>query len=432
MTSNSTPVLRDYYDVLEISRDASTDDIKKAYRKLAMKWHPDKNPHNFEEANAKFKEITEAQEVLSDNEKRQIYDKFGRDGLSQMGYGGVNVDAMNEMRDILRNLFNMHESNNENDIDSNNDIPDVVITKEFTLEQLCNDITINETIERVSLCKKCNAKGTSDGIEHNCEKCDGVGKQIHQMGFQQIIQECKSCKGTGIDIKIDKCKQCKGKRAEKEQIEVEFEIKKGAYNRLPIIIPNIGNEIPEEDRKDNNDSSKTRSNVVLVVTELPHNLYKRMFVISDKKEFVDPADLLMDLEISLADSLCGFQKEINHVNGSKILIRYNKCLKDGNIIIAENQGMPVYDSKSGKTGDLYISVKVNVPELSNETKNKLWQVLTGTSHREPFTKDAQHIVSIDDYQETIAKKMHKQEKKHQRKKGNMQNIHQNAQECHMQ
>ena len=420
----------DYYELLNVSRDASIDDIKKAYRKLAMKWHPDKNPHNSEEASAKFKEITEAHEVLSDDEKRQIYDKFGHAGLSQMGYGGVDAHAMDEMKDILKNLFNMHNMTSDNDSDDN--IPDVIITEELTLEQLYTGLTITKTVERVSLCKGCNSTGTDDGVEHACVSCNGVGKQIHQMGFQQMIQECKLCKGTGIDNKFDKCKSCKGKRADKEQIEVEFDIKKGAYNRLPIIIPNIGNEIPEEERKDSN---KSRSNVVLVIKEIPHDIYKRMFVISDKKEFADPADLLMELEISLADSLCGFQKEIQHISGSNILVKYNKCLKDGNIIVVENQGMFVHESKSGKTGDLYISIKVNIPELSNETKNKLWQLLTGTSHRVPFTKDAIHIVSIDDYQETISKKMHKQQKKQQKNQHNddSTNHHNNgAQECRMQ
>jgi DnaJ-class molecular chaperone len=394
---------RDYYEVIEVEKTATIEEITQSFRRLSKKWHPDKNHNNKEEAEEKFKELVEAKEVLCDDQKREIYDRHGFEGLSQNG--GVDMSHMEEM---IRNMFGggmggmggMHQQQEDK-------VPDVDITKEFTLEELYNGLTTTEQVERFSLCKKCNATGSSDGIEHKCVKCNGVGKsmKVMQVGpqmFQKIISSCDGCKGTGQSETVEKCKTCKGKRALKDKIELKFEIKPGGSGRNKIIITNEGNEIPVEERKNKNVS---RSDVILHIQEKRHESFKRHFQISGKKDYVDPADLLYELKISLAESLCGLQKDINHINGKIVTIKHSEYLKDGDIIVVPRLGMPVYDNS--KVGDLYVSVSVERPTLSSNVKNRLWQVLTETKYRE-VSKNAIDTFTIDQYQETINKKERKQ------------------------
>jgi DnaJ family protein A protein 2 len=406
---------KDYYQVLGVERNATEEEIRKAFRKLAIKWHPDKNPNNKEIAENKFKEITEANEVLSDPQKRQLYDQFGVDGLKQSGFPGAGGMDMNE---IMKNMFGMFGGRQEESV------PPIRIVKEYHLHQLYKGFTTKETIERVSLCKNCKSTGMADGLNHNCTKCNGVGHvvKLRQIGpgmVQQLQEACDTCHGTGKDGNYEKCKTCNGRIATKETVEIEFTVEAGSFgtraNQTEIIIKNMGNEIPLDERRNSSD----RSDIIIFIQEIPDPLYKRHFVIPNKKDYPDPADLLFEINISLAESLCGFQKDIEHISGNTISIKYDDVLKHGDIIVIPCNGMP----KTGKNkyGDLYISVKVDNPKLNPETKRRLWQLLTGKSYKEDTGKDSIMSVTIDDYQPEIIKK-NKKNSKNNRKSGSIRDF----------
>lgn len=364
-----------YYDVLGVEKTATLEEIKKAYKKLAIKWHPDKNPDNVEEAESKFKELSEAYEVLSDSEKRKIYDTHGIEGLRNGGFSGPSSGFM---EDLIRQMFGGHGD------DDDDDIPPVEITEDCTLEDLYNGKVVKKKIARHSLCQDCEGTGCEDKIDHTCKKCNGNGIIIKmiQMGpmIQQIRENCKDCNGDGIDKHTKKCKKCNGIKAIKEQYEVNFEIPKGAFAnpREPIVIENVGNEIPLNERSKTR--GKSRSDVVVHINELKHSTYKRMFVIKNIKESIDPADLLMDLEIDLAESLCGFQKKIKHIDDKELVFDHDTLLKENDIFKVKNKGMPRVGENS--YGDLYVNIKVKYPkEIPNSIKHRLWQLLTNTPYK---------------------------------------------------
>jgi DnaJ-class molecular chaperone with C-terminal Zn finger domain len=387
-----------YYDILNISSDASMEQIKSAYKKLAVKWHPDKHTNNKEEAEQKFKEILTAYQVLSDPEKRELYDKYGEEGLER---GEVDIPNMDE---ILRNL-NIFGFNIDDDFDDE-PVPDIQFVREFTLEELYFGTSVKETIERANICKYCNGTGSSDSIEHKCEQCLGVGfkEKMHMLGpgmFQRFRDVCKACKGKG-ELITEKCKKCDGNKIVKEVIKLEFEVKPGAYNRTIVTIENQGHEIPKNMQLN---KKKKRSNVVMCIKELPHPIYKRMFVIKEKINVPNPADLFRNYEISLSSSICGLNEKVDHISGKKIYVKYDKIIKNGAILVIPGYGMPDLDNKS-KFGDLYLHINIIDQELDNIKKTKIYSILEGKPQKLP-SKNSIDMVKIEDYQENIKKRERK-------------------------
>ena len=386
---------KDYYELLGIDKSADDATIKKAYRKLAVKYHPDKNIDNKAEAEIKFKEIAEAYEVLSNPDKRQKYDKFGHAGLQESG-AGPSPDFFN---DIMKNFFGMGAAAQEEDV------PDIEITEEVTLEELFVGKTVKRQIHRHSLCKPCNATGCADGKEHKCKNCNGNGVVIKQVRMGPMIQhmheKCNVCNSTGVEKNTVMCSTCGGKRAVRESKVVEIHIPKGAASKNIITIHNEGNEIPADERRGN----KSRSNINIVIQEKPHPALKRMFVIRGKKDDPDPADLLLEAEISLAESLCGFQRKIRQLDGSEFNFEVNNLIKHGEVIVIKGKGMPVLN-KDNEYGDMFISFSVKYPdEIPKQTKLRLWQLMTNTSYP---TKDKENanmveILPIDKYQPKVKK-----------------------------
>lgn len=373
---------RDYYEILGIAKNSTPEEIRKAYRKLAVRWHPDKNPDNKVESDAKFKEISEAYEVLSNEENRNKYDKFGHEGLRNDGYNGPTSDFM---EDIFKHMFGGMGGGMGSGMrgdDDDDDVPPIQIQENCTLEELYVGKKIKKKIERHNPCAKCNGTGNEDGIEHPCKKCNGQGVTVKviQMGpmmFQQSHEKCKSCNGTGRDMSVKKCSKCKGTRINKEEVEITCEIPKGAYMKHHIIIENMGNEIPVNERR----NGKTRSDVIVFVNEITHDKFKRMFIIKGKKDYPDPADLLLEIDIDLADSLCGLQKKIKHIDGSEFTINHESIIKHGDVFVIENKGMPKMDLP-GKYGDLYVSIKINYPdEIPKNIQTRLYQLLTNKPYK---------------------------------------------------
>lgn len=369
-----------YYELLEIPENASESEIKIAYRNLARKWHPDKNPDD-PQAEEKFKEIKNAYDVLIDPQKRELYNRYGDDmnqhlnGVNEGGFGGFPFD-MRGFEKMFGGMHGMHGMRRQEP-----DIPSLRVAKEFTTDQLYDGGKFKETITRFNICKKCLGKGTHDGKEHPCTKCRGtrMTMNIRQHG-NMIIQQpgrCDRCINTnGIEPNVEMCQTCNGKVAIEETAEVEFTVKPGSYGGMEIIIENYGNEIPEGERKQN----RSRSDVIIIIQEKPNDDFIRMFSFGDRKK-ANPADLLHRMKISLAESICGLNRKINHIANKTLYVKYNEMLRHNDIIVIKNEGMPKLNNDgTNSCGDLYILIEVERENLTKNVKNRIWQILTETPY----------------------------------------------------
>jgi DnaJ-class molecular chaperone len=395
---------RDYYEILGIDKNADDKTIKKAYKTLANKVHPDKNPNNIEEATEKFKEVTAAYEVLSNPDKRKIYDEHGEEGLKHAGSADMSDNPFN---DFMKHMFNMAPEQN-NTIE----IPDIEIDYELTLEEMFTGIKVKKNITRKNLCNDCEGTGFADKKEHKCSNCQGQGKsvRIQRMGpmVQQIIEPCRPCQGRGIDRNINPCNKCHGKTTLSEDHELDFAIPAGSFGGLTLVSQNRGNEIPHKYRK-----GQERSNVKITLKMKNHNTYNRMFIIENKKHVANPADLLHEINILLVESLCGVNRTIKYLDGTDIKITCNKIIKDGTIMILQGKGMPIINST--EKGDLYIKFNVLYPcEISLESKKKIWNALSNTNIEIPQENNLINLEDInlnaksDDYKKFNQHNQHNQ------------------------
>jgi DnaJ-class molecular chaperone len=382
---------KDYYKILGVNRDADEQAIKKAFRKLAIENHPDKNKSP--EASEKFKEINEAYSVLLDKEKREIYDRYGEEGLQNSGQNSGQHHDHGDLEEMLQNLFGGRGRQQREE-----SVPDVMVECEVTLEEMFKGTIKKKKIERHSLCEECNSTGFEDGKKHACTACKGSGftTRTIQIGpgmLQQMRENCRSCKGTRNDNNFKKCVKCDGDCLIEETVEYDIPIAAGVFEGYTITFDNQGNEIPKDKRRNN----KTRSNIVVVIKQKQHNRFRRNFIIEGKKNTQNPADLLMELQITLAESICGFRKKITHVDNTEINIESNNIIKSGDILVIPNKGMPVMSSIENK-GDMYIVFKVIYPEnLDKQMKNTIWATLTKTTYPlvDKKPKDTIDLVDVD-------------------------------------
>lgn len=369
-----------YYDLLGVKKSASESEIKKAFRKLALKWHPDKNPNNRDTAEKKFKEINEAYQILSDGDKRKVYDKYGKEGLKEQGMG-FNPQDMGGISEILKQMFGdglfggMGGMSGRNR-DPASQIPPVTTHQQVSLEDIYKGTTLTIHIERYTLCDPCNATGNSDGMDHDCQKCNGDGYvvQIQRMGpiIQQIKAHCKECNGKGTTGNVKKCKHCNGNSANKGKHKITFSIPKGINNGQVIEIQNQGNHIPEKHR-----STYERSSVRIIIKTKPHKVFKRGNVVVNRRK--DQSHLFVSLNITLAEALCGFQKTIRYLDGTDLVIEEDKITKHEEVKVIVGYGL---QTPRGK-GNLYVQYNVRFPkehELSKSKKTEIYKLLTN----EPF------------------------------------------------
>jgi len=357
-----------YYKVLGVNTDATEDDIKKNYRNLAKKWHPDKNPNNREEAEKKFKEIGEAYSILSDPVKKKIYDKYGIDGLKGSEGGGHDFGGVNPFEMFSQMMGGM--------MGNNNGVEDLITQIEVDLETLYSGATVEQEVKRFSVCDKCNGAGGKNGVDITCKKCKGQGHMLGQLGPGMFTQmPCKDCKATGIANSTDKCKKCDGQKFAKETATIQVTIPKGAFMKFPIIIENEGHAIPPNEVEK---GGTTRSNLVFVIVEEQHDVFKRGFVIPEKRK-IDQSDLLIEFEIPFIDSLIGFTKEIKHLDGRVLNFKYDEPCRHGDIVVVMKEGMPDIHNAT-KKGDLFVKITVEHPKnitLTQSGKQQLHKLLTG-------------------------------------------------------
>lgn len=362
----------DYYSVLGVDKNANQDDIKKSYRKLAVKWHPDKN--NDPKATDMFKKISEAYDILSDPEKRKVYDQFGKDGLNNRG---MNFTP----EDIFRNVFGENSPFGMSGLFSNGMFPpgmfqhsnsqqqNIEIVEQIKLKDVFTGKNIRKDFNRNSICTTCKGTGSDDGIERTCKTCNGKKLIQQQTRIGPMISistvQCPSCKGNGTASDSHMCKKCNGSKLINDTYSIDINIPIGCADGEIYVIENVGHF---------DLSTKKRGNIIVKISIEQDDKFIRNSVINGKIR-LGGSELLMQINITLAESLCGFTKTINHIDGRDITFSIKNIIKNGDLYTINGEGMP--SKTTGKKGNLHILFNIEyMQSLSLEKRKALWEILT--------------------------------------------------------
>ncbi|XP_028798873.1 chaperone protein dnaJ A6 [Neltuma alba] len=333
-----------YYEILGVSKSASQDELKKAYKKAAIKNHPDKGGDP-----EKFKELAQAYEVLSDPEKREVYDQYGEDALKD-GMGGGGGGPFHNPFDIFESFFggSAFGGGSSSRGRRKKHGEDVVHTLKVSLEDLYNGTTKKLSLSRNVLCPKCKGKGSKSGTAGRCFGCQGTGMKVttRQIGLgmiQQMQHVCPDCRGSGEVIsERDKCPQCKANKVTQEKKVLEVHVEKGMQQGQKIVFEGQADEAPDTIAGD----------IVFIVQVKEHPKFKRKH-----------DDLYVEHNLSLTEALCGFQFVITHMDGRQLLIKSNpgEVVKPGQYKAINDEGMP-HHNRPFMRGRLYIQFNVDFPD----------------------------------------------------------------------
>lgn len=342
---------RDYYDVLGVSRDADERALKKAYRDLAMQYHPDRNPDN-DEAEAKFKEAAEAYEVLSDADKRSVYDRFGHEGLSGRagaggpGFGSVD-DIFSQFGDIFGDIFGFGRQQRS----SNGPRPgaDLRLDMELSFEEAVRGIQKEVEVGRHAECTTCTGSGAKPGTQPvACGTCGGRGQVHHSQGFFTLSSTCPQCRGTGKTIK-DPCQDCKGAGVVEERKTVLVKIPPGVDHGTRLRIRNEG----EAGRM-----GGQRGDLYVFLHVRPSDVFER-----------DGADIHLKAEISFVQAALGCELEIPTLDEpKKITVKHGTQF--GDTLVLENHGIP-HVNRPNQRGSLIVHFAVTIPTKLDSKQREL-------------------------------------------------------------
>lgn len=355
--------MADYYDTLELSRNATQDEIKKAYRKKAVKYHPDKNPGDVE-AEKRFKEISEAYEVLSDEKKRQLYDRYGQAGLSGAAAGpggGRGFESMDEALRTFMNAFggmggeSIFESFFGGDMSGGGGgramrqgaSKRVNITLSF--EEAARGVDKEIAITNLSSCGTCRGLGTTDPQNiKKCSRCGGAGQVYEQRGFFAMSATCPQCHGEGKMI-TNPCKSCHGEGLVKEKQHVKVHIPAGIDTGMRLKMSGYG---------DAGQGGGPPGDLYVFVTVESHEVFER-----------EGNDIILDLPISFSEAALGCKKEVPALGSHVCRISIPEGTQTGKIFRIKGQG---FASVQGQVkGDLLVRVIVETPTRLNEKQKAL-------------------------------------------------------------
>ena len=370
------------YDTLGINKNATDNEIKKAYRKLAMKFHPDKN-HGNKQAEDKFKEISSAYEILSDKKKRDTYDKFGLDAVNNSG-GGINPE------DIFSNLFSGDDSPfgmfgggspfGGRRQKPKTRSPDRIEELDVSLEDFYNSSKIDINLKKKSICMACRGTGAKDPNSIKiCSNCDGTGRvlKIVQLGPGMISQSesmCDKCGGTGkIILNNDKCEVCSGNKIIIESKKFNISLKNSMVDGEKIVFKGEAHAIPEAD---------IQGDLIFILKQKEHNIFKRV-----------KDDLHIMKEITMLEAICGVKFVLKHLDGRELLIKHKGVIQPMSKKKIINEGMPHPDGH----GDLIITFIVKLPENLDKERKKYLQKLIPHKPYPKYDESKYYVCNCEEY-----------------------------------
>ena len=370
---------KNYYDILGVSKTATDDEIKKAYRQLAKKYHPDLNPGNAEAAE-KLKEVNQAFSVLSDKTKRQNYDAYGDENGPQ-GFGGgaggggfsgfgSSFGGFEDFGDIFSNIFGGTFGGSRRSSSSNANQPvqgnDIQIKMKLTFVEAAFGCKKSINLTRSETCKSCGGTGAKNGSYETCSNCNGNGKvrQTQRTPFGQIVSEgvCPTCSGKGRIIK-EKCPNCNGNGITRENRSIELNIPGGIANDQVLTLKGQG----EAGR-----NGGPSGDILILIQVEPHKVLKR-----------EGFDVYLDVPVSFTDALLGATVKIPGINET-LNLTIPELTQTGTIIKMTGKGTKVYNRNS--YGDLYAKVNVELPKTLSKKEKELVKNLSESISSNAYSK----------------------------------------------
>lgn len=346
---------KDFYEVLSVRREATIEEIKASYRQSALKWHPDRNPVNKEEAEVKFRECTEAYSVLSDPQKRQIYDTYGHEGLRGSNVGtDFNSSVFQDFHDIFGDFFGFEDlfSGGRRGRGRNQRGADLRYDMTLTFEEAAAGVTTKVKLPKQELCGACNGTGAKKGTgATSCQTCGGRGQMAYQQGFFTITRTCPACQGAGQIIR-ERCLECRGNgRVEREKI-IELRIPPGVDTGTRL-------RVTGEGEQGANGGPAGDLYVVLDVKE--HQFFERR-----------GADLYCTIPLSVVQAALGTELQVPGLGGEERL-KIPEGTQSDAVFRVKGKGLP--DPRGGGKGDLYYHVRVLTPTKLTREQRKLMEQL---------------------------------------------------------
>lgn len=338
---------KDYYRILGVSRNATQDEIKSAFRKLALKYHPDRNPGD-KEAEAKFKEINEAYEVLSNPEKRKIYDSYGEEGLRE-GFAAGGFEGFGDIGDIFSDVFESffgefgggsrrRKTRGE----------DLKYELEVSLEDAFKGTKVDFEYNRLDVCDLCGGKGAKDSSSiKRCPTCGGRGRVQYSQGFFSFTQTCPRCHGEGKII-TEPCSKCGGRGLAEVKNKISIKIPQGVENGTVLRVRGGGDV----------SSDGYAGDLYLEVKIKHHHHFER-----------EGSDLIYNANIDVWDAILGCEIEVPLIEGGKTRLKVPPGIQHGKILRVSEKGMPITNSK--KRGDLLVKISINIPQPTTEEQREL-------------------------------------------------------------
>jgi len=368
---------RDYYDILGVSKSSSADEIKKAYRKLAIKYHPDKNP-NDKSAEDKFKEAAEAYEVLSNPEKKQRYDHYGHAGVGSSaasgggyGGGGMNMeDIFSQFGDIFgggggspfESFFGgQQQSRGGRRVAKGSNLR---IKVKLTLEEIANGAEKKIKVNKQVTCKTCDGSGAKDrNSVSTCSTCGGSGavRRVTNtiLGQMQTSSTCPTCNGSGSQI-TNKCNLCHGEGTVRGEETISINIPAGVSDGMQLSMSGKGNAGP---------NGGIPGDLIILIEEIPHETLKR-----------EGNNIVYDLHLSIIDAALGLSAEVPTIDG-KAKIKIEPGTQSGKLLRLKGKGIP--EINSYQRGDEIIHVNIWTPKTLSSEERELLEKLRSSPNFKP-------------------------------------------------
>jgi molecular chaperone DnaJ len=349
----STGARRDYYEVLGVSRDASAADIKAAYRRLAVQYHPDRNP-DLPEAEEKFKEASEAYAVLSDADKRARYDRFGHQGLGGEGFTGFDPAAFGDFADILGDLFgfgDMFGGRRRSRGQRAHRGHDLQYTLKLTLEEAASGVERSIRVPRLEACERCTGSGSEPGTTpETCATCQGAGQVAFRRGFLSVAQTCPTCGGGGR-VNRDPCSECNGQGRTEREATLKVTVPAGVDSGMRLRLAGEG---------EGGVLGGPSGDLFVVMMIADHDIFQR-----------DGDDLHLELPISVYQAMLGVKVPITTVLGEEREVEVPAGAQPGDAIRVPGAGMPHVNGR--RRGELYVHLRVVIPTKLNGDQRRLIQ-----------------------------------------------------------